>query len=469
MLKKITLSGLGLVLLFSPVVVSASTLSDLLAQISALRAQIAAIQGQSDANTSCVDLERTLTLNMSGSDVTDLQNYLIQKGYLAFGSNTGYFGFLTATAVGKMQVSLGLVSGESDDAYGFVGARTRAAIACTDSTVPTPAPTTPTTAAAPTITLSASPTTINQNESATISWTSSSDATSCTGTNFNPQIGAHSGNVSVSPSRTTTFSLVCAGSGGTSQQKSVTVTVNNSTVTTPTTPITATAPTVTLSASPTTIDQAGSATLSWTSSSDATSCTGTNFNPQIGAHSGSTSVSPSRTTTFSLICTGPGGTSQQKSVTVTVNSPTVTPTTANAPTATLTAQVRDSLTPFANTISANVGDVIDYVWASTGGTSWNATVSQDSGTPVVWKSSFGGTLGTTPSGTVSDVVSAIQAGHTYTIKYYTYADNQSSAVATLTVQVRGTSASVATASQLAAALESLKRILVELAALGRNH
>lgn len=65
-------------------------------------------------------------------------------------------------------------------------------------------------------------------------------------------------------------------------------------------------PTATLSVSPASITQGGKATLSW-SSTNATSCTGTNFTT-AGATSGSTSVSPSQTTTYTGSCTGPGGT-----------------------------------------------------------------------------------------------------------------------------------------------------------------
>jgi hypothetical protein len=66
-------------------------------------------------------------------------------------------------------------------------------------------------------------------------------------------------------------------------------------------------PSCTLSASPSSITQGGSSTLSW-SCTNATSCTGTNFSTG-GSTSGSTSVSPTQTTTYTGSCTGPGGTS----------------------------------------------------------------------------------------------------------------------------------------------------------------
>ena len=74
-------------------------------------------------------------------------------------------------------------------------------------------------------------------------------------------------------------------------------------------------PTVSLSASPSTIDEAQSATLSW-SSTDANSCSASWT--VSSATSGSQSVSPSVTTTYSIICNGDGG-SANDSVAVTVN------------------------------------------------------------------------------------------------------------------------------------------------------
>ena len=65
-----------------------------------------------------------------------------------------------------------------------------------------------------------------------------------------------------------------------------------------------TAPTLSFSASPGAIALGASSTLSW-SSTNATSCSGTGFSPS-GA-SGSLSVSPKATTTYSVTCTGPGG------------------------------------------------------------------------------------------------------------------------------------------------------------------
>lgn len=92
-------------------------------------------------------------------------------------------------------------------------------------------------------------------------------------------------------------------------------TVNNPTYTTYYTLTYVSTPSVTLGASPTTIDSGSSAALTW-SSSNVSSCTGTNFSTG-GATSGTVSVSPTTTTTYSISCTGSNGTATD-SRTVTV-------------------------------------------------------------------------------------------------------------------------------------------------------
>jgi len=82
------------------------------------------------------------------------------------------------------------------------------------------------------------------------------------------------------------------------------------------------APTVTLKASPATVTVGGATTLSWTST-NATSCTASGGTFTMGSQSigsGTTSVSVAATTTYTLTCTGPGGSSAQ-SVVVTATTP----------------------------------------------------------------------------------------------------------------------------------------------------
>jgi len=77
-------------------------------------------------------------------------------------------------------------------------------------------------------------------------------------------------------------------------------------------------PTVTLQANPTTINKGESATLSW-SSTNATQLT---ISPDVGAVSpeGSTKVTPSGSTTYTVNATGPGG-SADATASVTVSAP----------------------------------------------------------------------------------------------------------------------------------------------------
>lgn len=78
----------------------------------------------------CLQVQSTLRQGSRGSDVTTLQQFLIQKGLLPADSATGYFGPLTRAAVQQFQTSAGVVSSGTEDTTGFglVGARTRAAI-----------------------------------------------------------------------------------------------------------------------------------------------------------------------------------------------------------------------------------------------------------------------------------------------------------------------------------------------------
>ncbi len=82
-------------------------------------------------------------------------------------------------------------------------------------------------------------------------------------------------------------------------------------------------PIVTFSANPSTISTGQSSTLTW-SSTGATSCTASGGFSTGGATSGSVSVSPLITSTYSVTCSGPGGTSVPANATVTVTVPDLT-------------------------------------------------------------------------------------------------------------------------------------------------
>ncbi len=211
--------------------------------------------------------------------------------------------------------------------------------------------------------------------SSTLIWTSA-NATACsgTGTGFSPS--GTSGSLAVSPYQTTTYGITCTGAGGSASQ-SVTVALTGaptltigmtvaatgtayaSSTPTPSAPVigaealgnqgvviggpasngytwwqvsfndnltgwvyqgnlapaSPTAPTLTFSANPTYIAPGASSTLSW-SSTNATACTGTGFSPS--GVSGSSTVSPTVSTTYSITCIGSGG-STTRSFPVVVN------------------------------------------------------------------------------------------------------------------------------------------------------
>jgi len=84
-------------------------------------------------------ITRTVYIGSKGSDVTSLQTFLINTGYLASNLNTGYYGPATKQAVQKYQcTTLQLCSGsESTNGYGVVGAKTRATFSSTTTPTPT--------------------------------------------------------------------------------------------------------------------------------------------------------------------------------------------------------------------------------------------------------------------------------------------------------------------------------------------
>jgi len=90
--------------------VGAVTIAELQAQINALMAQLASLQGGSVSTgmTACT-FTRSLTIGSSGADVTCLQNYLTGTGHFTFsGGSTGYFGSITQAAVATWQAANGV-------------------------------------------------------------------------------------------------------------------------------------------------------------------------------------------------------------------------------------------------------------------------------------------------------------------------------------------------------------------------
>lgn len=128
------LIGLGLVfgLAFSfATPAKADTLSDLQAQVQALLAQIASLQGGSSMSTSggaCFTFTQTLTVGANGSEVMQLQKFLNAHGAVVAstgagspGNETSYFGNATKAAVAKWQAANGV-----SPAAGYWGPLTRA-------------------------------------------------------------------------------------------------------------------------------------------------------------------------------------------------------------------------------------------------------------------------------------------------------------------------------------------------------
>jgi hypothetical protein len=239
--------------------------------------------------------------------------------------------------------------------------------------------------ALPTVLLTANPSAIPAGSDSTLTW-SSAHATSCTGS------GSWSGTLAASGTQSTgalssaaTYSLSCTGPGGISSPASATVSILSGLV----------VPVVTLTASPAAVAAGSAATLTWTSS-NATSCTASGAWSGAVHLSGSQSTGPlSTATSYSLSCSGPGGTS---STSATVNV---------IPTATL------SVYP---TVVAP-GDTSTLTWHSTNATACTAG---------------DGWSGTLPSGG-TQVTSAVSTTTAYSLSCTGAGGTSAVASATLTV------------------------------------
>ena len=159
---------------------------------------------------------------------------------------------------------------------------------------------------APQIDFSASPTLIEAGGSATLIW-STTNADTVT---IDPAIGEVplDGSMDVSPSVTTTYTLLAAGSGGSISQD-VTITVNASSP----------EPLIEFSAIPAIIEVGNSTVLTWHTTHAETVA----IDPAVGSVSinGNLETSLTETTTFTLTATGPGGTSTADTVVVVNQTP----------------------------------------------------------------------------------------------------------------------------------------------------
>jgi phosphatidylinositol-3-phosphatase len=163
---------------------------------------------------------------------------------------------------------------------------------------------------APTIVLTAQPTMITSGSSTTLNW-NASNATSVTIAGVGTF--AATGSVKVTPSSTTTYTATATGPGG-SAKSSVNIAVISP----------GAVPTIAFSAQPSSVSSGASAVLSWTTK-NAISVTIANVG-SFGA-SGSATVKPVATTTYSATASGPAGTAVASTV-VTVNGGAPPPTIA---------------------------------------------------------------------------------------------------------------------------------------------
>jgi hypothetical protein len=139
---------------------------------------------------------------------------------------------------------------------------------------------------------------------------------------------------------------VARDAAGNTGSSALTVTVNN-----------ASQPTLTLTANPTNIQSGNSSALSW-SSGNATSCTASGAWSGSKSLSGQQSVSPAGNASYTLTCTGAGGSvTRTVSIVVTVNNPVSQPT----------------LTLTANPASIEAGKSSTLSWSSSNATSCTAS------------------------------------------------------------------------------------------------
>jgi hypothetical protein len=221
---------------------------------------------------------------------------------------------------------------------GLGGSTSSSATVQVEASAPTPPP------VAPVTTITANPTSVAVGGSSTLTW-SATNATSCTASGAWSGSKATSGTQSVGPlSASSTFSLSCTGSGGSSSANAAVMVQQP-----------AAAPTLTLAASPLSVASGGNSTLTW-SSANATSCVATGDWAGTRATSGSLQVGPlTSAKAYTLACTGEGGT-----VTRSVNVAIATP---GAPTVTFEAAPTN----------VQSGSASQLTWSSTNATSCTAS------------------------------------------------------------------------------------------------
>ena len=168
----------------------------------------------------------------------------------------------------------------------------------------------------PDVNFSADRVTVQSGEQVTLTW-QVTEADSCIASGAWAGSKTLSGTFDTDPiNATTTYTLSCSGTGG-ETARSVVISLN-----------TPASPAVNLSASPISIVSGGTTTLSW-SSSNADSCTASGAWSGSKETNGSQVVSPDSNSTYTLSCTGDGG-SVNTSFEVTVTPPPTSPDDGNS-------------------------------------------------------------------------------------------------------------------------------------------
>jgi|GEM_PF-3691209 len=120
----------------SDVMAIRSEIAALLDKVEQLKQQLKGLQQDGTATTTsmgekpkrvCPLIARALLAGAQGDDVKDLQNFLVDEGYLDGKNVSAYFGPLTKSALQKWQAAQGIISAgdASSTGSGVVGPRTR--------------------------------------------------------------------------------------------------------------------------------------------------------------------------------------------------------------------------------------------------------------------------------------------------------------------------------------------------------
>jgi hypothetical protein len=248
----------------------------------------------------------TATVTVTSAPLPTISSFSASPTSISFGGSSTLSWTATNTTSISLDQGIGAVTGTSRTVSPT--ATTTYTLTATNSSGSVTSTTTVTVNIPPSVNISASPSSLTSGQSSILTW-SSTNATSCTASGGWSGIGAASGNQTVFPTTTATYTITCTGPGGTTSPQSVTVTV-----------IPPPAPTVSISVNPTVITLGQSTTLSW-SSTNATSCTASGAWSGNGAVSGTLNFTPTVTSTYTLVCSGSGGSTNPTSATITVNAP----------------------------------------------------------------------------------------------------------------------------------------------------